>query len=89
MRYYRAARWLRKIGLRVHVGHHVPLRAADACGLHVADNLRLQFASVNLASGNRLPETAAAPGPLPGQFFLVMSRVDDSHAAPVPCAPYA
>jgi hypothetical protein len=57
--YYRIARALRRLGHNIHVDHIVPLRAREACGLHVHCNLALSHARDNLSKGRRITEPPA------------------------------
>lgn len=54
--YYRMAQALRRQGIDVHVDHIVPLKAKDACGLHVQTNLALAYGVENLRKGTRVIE---------------------------------
>jgi hypothetical protein len=51
--YFEAQRLTRETGIPHEVDHLVPLRHPKACGLHVAENLRVIPASENRAKSNR------------------------------------
>jgi hypothetical protein len=53
-RMYELASAYRLLGLEYHVDHIVPLKGANASGLHVGCNLQLLPAKDNLSKGNRL-----------------------------------
>lgn len=54
LRMYELASAYRLLGLEYHVDHIVPLKGANASGLHVGCNLQLLPAKDNLSKGNRL-----------------------------------
>lgn len=54
---YREARRLtRETGIERHVDHVIPLKGRNVCGLHIAENLRVEFASVNKAKANKFDD---------------------------------
>lgn len=59
--YYRLAKALRALGHDVHVGHWVPLRGKNVCGLHVHCNLCLELAHDNMSKGARVVPQAVPP----------------------------
>lgn len=44
-------------GIQWHIDHMVPLRAADACGLHCAENIQVIPAAMNLEKNNSMTLT--------------------------------
>lgn len=54
-----AARRLQMFGFPWHLDHIVPLRAKEACGLHVAYNIDVAPAKYNVEKKNRLAEPRA------------------------------
>lgn len=59
--YYRVAKALRALGYDVHVGHWVPLRGRNVCGLHVQHNLCLELAHENMSKGARVVPQVEPP----------------------------
>lgn len=61
--YAEARRISRETGVEHHVDHIVPLKGHEVRGLHVAWNLRIVPAEVNLKKGNRLEATSGPTEP--------------------------